>query len=374
MSATLKDKVDAVRRALAERGLVDNRVALADENDIEQQALAGARAFASTSEDRLAKRAVVAVEGDRRRDAVVIYTTRAYAQTDQKKMADVFDPELPIIFRALDIGPQGPGSVPLSDLPMKPVLKGGRITCGTSISVANDRAAGTLGALVRDGEGTLFGLSCGHVVAACGYLRSGMPIMAPGIQDVVQNWPDPRVIGHFSHALPLVPGDPKTIGVRPNLDAALFKIVRETAVSSSQSGHYDTPTEIHDLDAETDEGVLEVAKVGRTTGHTVGTVESEFTNPIEIDFKFTCYPELGVPKKFEASVYVDNLWRVSSSGEPFAAPGDSGALVVTNSIAGAERRAVGLVVAGTRDRSAIILPIRPILDSFGVSLVAGLRA
>lgn len=371
MTTRLDEMAHAVRRALAEKHLMDSRMGVPDADEIDGDLLRGARTFADQTEDALSKRTVVAVAKDRQKEAVVIYTTRAYAKADQRLMHEAVGEDIPIIFRSLDIGPQGPGSAPQIQIATAPVLVKKRITCGTSISVGNDRGAGTFGALVRNADGDLFGLSCGHVVAGCGYLREGMPIVAPGVQDVVPSWPDPRVIGHFAHALPLVPGDPETIGVRPNLDAALFRISKDTAVSSSQGGHYDTPTAVHDLDDDEDEGLLEVEKVGRSSGMTQGTMVTRFLHPIEIEFKVTCFPDLGMTKKFEASVFIDSLWAANSGGAPFASPGDSGALVVTRPIGGKERKAVGLVIAGTRDNSAMILPIQPILYAFDVTLVSG---
>ena len=371
MSTRLDEMADAVRRALAEKHLIDNRIGIPEGDDIDDALLSGARSFAYRSEDALSKRAVIAVAKDRRNDAVVIYTSRAYSQADQKVMREVSDETIPIIFRSLDVGPQGPGAASQIQIASAPVLVQNRISCGSSISVGNDRGAGTMGALVRDSNGNLFGLSCGHVIAGCGYLRKGMPIVAPGIQDVVPGWPDPRVIGHFARALPLIPGDPATIGVQANLDAALFRVENETVVSSSQGGRFDTPTDVHILDEENDEGTLDVEKVGRTTGFTQGTMVTRFLHPFEIEFKITCFPELGMTKKFEASVFIDQLWAANSGGAPFASPGDSGALVVTRPMGDAPRRAVGLIVAGTRDNSAMVLPIQPILDAFGVTLVAG---
>lgn len=368
MTKSLRDIARAVRHALAERNLVDIRVDAPDPEQLDEKSLEGARTFAAEAEDILAKRAIVAVATDRSKGKVVIYTSRPYAQRDQGLILEDLDEDFPIIFRSLDLGVQGPGTGLIDGLP-KPVMKDGRIACGTSISLANDRGAGTLGALVRDRGGQLFGLSCSHVIAGCGYMQVGMPILSPGVQDIVPSWPDPRVIGHFSRSLPLVAGDPRTIGDLSNLDAAIFRVADEDSVSSSQGGVYDTPAAIHDLKEE-DEGELEIEKFGRTTGHSEGTIGSQFDHAIEIAFSVTSYPEHGHTKKFEATVFTNALWLASSSGAPFARPGDSGALVVTRIAGSRSRKAVGLVIAGTRDNSALVLPIRPILKALDVSLVA----
>jgi len=63
-------------------------------------------------------------------------------------------------------------------------------TCGSSISVGNNRAAGTLGCLVRDAAGTIYGLSNNHVSGACSYAPTGLPILAPGVLDISPNITD----------------------------------------------------------------------------------------------------------------------------------------------------------------------------------------
>lgn len=368
MSNDLKAMAQAVRRALAEKNLIDARLGAPDPDTLDQETLAIARTFADSQEETLSKRAIVAVATDKAQASVVVYTKRAYAKADQNKVREGLDDSIPVIFRSLDLGAQGPDQV-LTQALQKPVLKGRRTCCGSSISLANDRGAGTMGALVRDRNNRLFGLSCSHVIAGCGYMQVGMPILAPGVQDVVPGWPEPRVIGRFARSLPLVAGDPQTIGALENIDAALLDIANESHVSSSQADKFDTPVDVHEL-TEDDEGELEVEKVGRTTGHTTGKIQSAFDHALEIEFKLVCYPEHGQLKKFEAIVYSNHLWLASSAGAwNFAARGDSGALVVTKPAGGEARRTVGLIVAGTRDGSALVLPIRRILNALDVELV-----
>lgn len=79
-------------------------------------------------------------------------------------------------------------------------------SCGSSISVGNYHDAGTLGCLVRDSEGNLFGLSNNHVVGSCNHAPVGLPILAPGVADVSAYGRDPFSIGHLYKTLPMKPG------------------------------------------------------------------------------------------------------------------------------------------------------------------------
>ncbi len=69
--------------------------------------------------------------------------------------------------------------------PFEPIRRHqGRIACGSSIGIGNQRNAGTLTAIAIDDQEQLFGLSCNHVVGGCNTALPGTPIVIPGIQDV----------------------------------------------------------------------------------------------------------------------------------------------------------------------------------------------
>lgn len=237
-------------------------------------------------------------------------------------------------------------------------------TCGSSISVGNNREAGTLGCLVRDAEGKLYGLSNNHVSGACSYAPTGLPVLAPGIVDVVPTNPRPFTLGIHTRQLPMQVGDPSSIDHTLNSDAAIFEIVAATSISSMQRTHYDTPLSVLDPIA----GMM-VEKVGRTTGYTKGTVMSEVIGPTGISYVANQY-------NFAGQIYLEPMLLVHGIGDVFSDSGDSGSLVTHVDAAGV-RHAVGLVVAGCVDGSApggkrsLILPIRQILDRLEVSLVSG---
>lgn len=247
---------------------------------------------------------------------------------------------------------------------VRQLTKGGVYTCGSSISVGNFRDAGTLGCLVRDVSGALYGLSNNHVSASCSCAPVGMPIVAPGIHDVAAGGLHPFTLALHHAALPVVPGSPDNVDVSKNLDAAIFRIVTPEAVSSFQGSAYDTPHDHMPLSPG-----LAVEKVGRTSGHTKGTVVGQMHGPFGIGYSAALYG-------FTGQVHYDPLFIVAGLTGLFSDHGDSGSLVTTIDAAGT-RFAVGIVVGGMADgsapggRSTLILPVEPILAALGVSLVTG---
>ena len=107
---------------------------------------------------------------------------------------------------------------------------------------------------------------------------------------------------------------------------------------------------------------MRVKKVGRTTGLTFGTIEAHIVAPFPLPYK--C-------KHFSAVVWFQGAWTVRADGAaPFALPGDSGSLVVTEDGASA----VGLVFAasqGATGHYGILIPIDHVLNMFhGLQLVS----
>lgn len=236
-------------------------------------------------------------------------------------------------------------------------------TCGSSISVGNNREAGTLGCLVRDQHGDLFGLSNNHVSAACSYAPIGLPVLAPGIVDVAPGNPLPFTLGLHHSQLPMQFGDPSSVNHTQNSDAALIKITNSNLISSMQRGAYDTPVNVTDLLPG-----MQIEKVGRTTGHTHGIVLGEMVGAAPINYVANQYG-------FSGAAYFENIFVVHGVGDVFSDSGDSGSLV-TYVDGNGTRHGVGLVFAGCLDNSApggkrsFILPLRPILQRFNVTLVA----
>lgn len=244
---------------------------------------------------------------------------------------------------------------------------GGRdiYTCGSSISIGNNREAGTLGCLVRDiPSGKLFGLSNNHVSGGCSYAPAGLPVIASGILDVTPSNPHPFTLGLHARQLPMYVGDPSSVDHMLNSDAALFEILALDRISSMQRGHYDTPSSVMDMTPG-----MTVQKVGRTTDLTTGAILGEIVGASGINYSAAQYG-------FSGGVYFEPLFVVHGVGDVFSEGGDSGSLV-THVDPNGVRHGVGLIVAGCADNSApggkrsIVLPLRPILNKLKVELVAG---
>lgn len=231
------------------------------------------------------------------------------------------------------------------------------------IGVGNNRSAETLGALVHNDNGDLFGLTNNHVIGRCNNTRQGLPILAPGVMDVMENVRSPFTIGLHHSVLTLRQGEPTAIDHKENTDAALLEILDPNAVSSMQGELYDTPDQYADPEPE-----MEVEKVGRTTGFQQGIIESEIVGPWPLTYKTVTYHSPDEVVNFVGTVFFEPVFLIRGASGPFSQPGNSGSLVTT--ISGQARRAVGLIFAGRGNDASYMLPIRPILERFDVSLIS----
>lgn len=233
-----------------------------------------------------------------------------------------------------------------------------RYCCGSSIHPARHQGAGTLGCLLRDSQGKLYGLSANHVSGLANYADAGEKILAPGHSDITPNGRDPFTIGVHVRALPMNHGMPANVAIDDNTDAAVFEIRNPDAVSSFQGTFYDTPP----LSGEPRGGML-VEKVGRTTGYTSGRIIGASPNSMAVGYQLAAVGG-------NATVYFNNLMMViGDNGTPFSAPGDSGSLVVGQAPDGSPC-AVGMIIAGTNTGYSLILPVQPILEALDMTLVS----
>ncbi len=253
------------------------------------------------------------------------------------------------------------GGTPSPDVNYPYFLHDGRICCGSSIHPVNCLGAGTIGALVKDSAGTLYGLSNNHVSGACNCAVPGIPILCPGPLDATEDHINPFTIGRHSRLLPINEGIPENIDVKLNWDAAIFAIEDQGQVSSMQGNRYDTPNCVADP-----YGGLTVEKCGRTTGFTTGVIIGVSASPLPVGYAIK---EYGISK----TVYFDMVWVVQGidPAQPFSRAGDSGSLVVGVWPDGS-RKAVGIVFAGNEAKGqSFILPLLPIVNQLGVELVYG---
>ena len=199
--------------------------------------------------------------------------------------------------------------------------------------------SGTLGALVTDGTATYI-LSNNHVLARGDQATAGDDISQPGLID--SNCNVATVVADFTIASPL----------GSNVDAALAQL---------RTGAMDPTGFIEDIGVPSGTVVapavgLGVAKSGRTTGFTTGTIGSINTS-VNVQYQKNCGPG----KKFVVS-YANQVVINSSS---FSAGGDSGSLIVSNN---ASHNPVALLFAGSSS-STIGNPIGEVLSK--LSTVSG---
>jgi hypothetical protein len=316
----------------------------------------------------LRSKQVQAIAYSAERSEIVVFTKRA-APTNKKQLA-----AMPSTIGDVQIKYRQGSPNPVGGLPSLPFGGPAYVvrtvgtqkfyTCGSSISLGNFRDAGTLGCLVRDSKNVMHGLSNNHVSGGCNFAGVGLPILAPGVFDVVPACLPPFTIGFHKTSLPMVAGSADNVDPKINVDAAIFEIADEKLVSSFQGDAYDTPSTVGIL---TDNMVVE--KFGRTTNHTHGRVVGQIYGAHPIQYSAALYG-------FSGFVSFDPTFAIVGVGDLFSDNGDSGSLITSTDSSG-KRIAVGIVVGGYTDSAApggkitIALPIAPILQALGVTLVAG---
>ena len=239
---------------------------------------------------------------------------------------DVSDGELEAIYSQVKVEL---GSMPFA------LLRAGRFTGqaapvgpGSSISSfapfrynVPQITAGTFGAVVEDAAGTQYILGSNHVMAYNGRAPDGTPIVAPGTLDDENTF---TVIGKRSGFVELHPAAwPVTQAQGPaNLNTVDCALAELTAAGKAKMGALSPAI------AAKDPVMTDVHKTGRTTGLTQGSVcVIDCEGFIDLSF---------------GTFYFKHLNGVLGKGPgPFAAPGDSGAVVVEDNGGGA----VGMVMA-----------------------------
>jgi hypothetical protein len=236
--------------------------------------------------------------------------------------------------------------------------RGQRIACGSSCAPSTEKYAGTFGALVTDGH-NLLALSNNHVFAACNHTTMGMHILSPSTSDARATRRPPTEIGRHHQIVELHSGDPGF--VPPNvLDVATAIVTNANSLTSWQGDvvdGFDTPNGIVEPVAG-----MRVKKFGRTTGLTIGVMYDYVPTPWQIEYK---------SNHFTGLAWFTDTWtiRPADPQEPFALPGDSGSLIVTEDATAA----IGLLfAANNRGDRARIMPISDVLAGLGnLQLVSG---
>ena len=316
---------------------------------------------AQTVKSVLRKRAVNLVAFNESEKKITVFTHSKLTASERKMMPFQFGGGVRVEY-VVGGTAQVRGNPPQPDTYQPYSLHDGRICCGSSVYPVNCMGAGTMGALVRDSSGTLFGLTNNHVSGACNLAQPGLPILCPGPVDASENSISPFTIGRHTKLLPISEGIPENIDVSSNIDAAIFEIEDSDQISSMQGDKFDTPSKFCNP-----VGGWKVEKVGRTTGFTRGTIIGTVSMPMGVAYTVK---EYGVSK----TVFFNDVVVVAGeNGQPFSKAGDSGSLVVGYDDAG-ERFAIGLVFAGNEPRGqSFILPLPTILNKLDVKLVTGLN-
>jgi Peptidase family S64 len=179
--------------------------------------------------------------------------------------------------------------------------------------------SGTLGALVTDGT-TSYILSNNHVLGLSGQANAGDDVSQPGLID--NGCAVATVVADFTAAPPLGSS---------NVDAAIAQLRPGAMDANGFIEDIGIPSSI----VRTPSVGLSVAKSGRTTGFTTGTIGSINTS-VSVQYQAGC----GQGKKFVVSF--TNQVVINSS--TFSAGGDSGSLIVTND---SNHQPVALLFAGS---------------------------
>lgn len=199
--------------------------------------------------------------------------------------------------------------------------------------------SGTLGALISDGTSQYI-LSNNHVLARSDQAVVGEDVSQPGLID--NGCRIGAVVADFAGAAPLGPS---------NVDAA---------VALLRPGQMDSSGAIEDIGVPGNTIAvptvgLSVAKSGRTTGFTTGTISSINTS-VNVQYQRGC----GGGKKFTVSF----TGQIVIGPGAFSAGGDSGSLIVTNN---SSHNPVGLLFAGS-STTTIANPIGLVLTRLGTAL------
>ena len=211
------------------------------------------------------------------------------------------------------------------------------VPCGVSTG-HYQISAGTLGCLIDTSSGRCI-LSNNHVLANANTADIGDAIMQPGPSDATAE-SQPRRIARLSDYEPLL------FGSAPNhIDAAI------AALDDHASAIPDIMTIGRPVNppvpAFRNQGV---AKHGRTTGLTYGTVvDVSFDGPIAVDNR---------------TAYFEDQIVIVGNAVPFSDAGDSGSLILDSP----GSHPVGLLFAGD-DTHTLANPIQAALDRFGATIV-----
>jgi hypothetical protein len=222
---------------------------------------------------------------------------------------------------------------------------------GASVSLETG-GTGTIATVVRGpGAETLELLSNNHVLADENRAPAGAAVLQPGLVDG-----GTAIVDRVGALTSFVPIDVEGVNV---VDCAVAAIDDEIDWSFATFELYGGLTRVFELADD----FPAVAKFGRTTGHTVGTVTAFELDNVRVQY------DTGVVR-FDGQIEVAGTEEAS-----FSAPGDSGSLVVTAPTDESGAAAVGLLFAGSQSGGpsghglTYVNPIVAVLAALDVELV-----
>ena len=218
---------------------------------------------------------------------------------------------------------------------------------GTTIS---DCCSGTLGALIQDNSGRQYLLSNNHVLARSDHATVGDPIVQPGLIDnnctPSGDGPGTVPVAALTSWLPLK-------SAQTNADAAIAQVgsrtvdangaILELGARQGDGTLASAPPGISSSAGKGETAALQmkVAKSGRTTGLTCGSISA-----VSLDVSVDYYRDCAETRPYLTKLFTN---QVAMSGDRFSDAGDSGALVVD----AANAEPVGLFFAGGTDAAGV---------------------
>ena len=231
-----------------------------------------------------------------------------------------------------------------------------------------DCCSGTLGALVEDNTGRQYILSNNHVLARSDRGNVGDAIVQPGLID---NSCTPYGEGSGTTPIAALSSWLPLRARTTNADAALAQVnshavsatgnILELGALQANGTLAAAPPGISSTGGkgETASLSLRVAKSGRSTGLTCGSVSA-----ISLDIQVSYFTNCAETKNYLTKTFTN---QIAISGHQFSDAGDSGALVVD----AANAEPVGLFFAGGRDAGgvgqAVASPASAVLSELGAA-------
>lgn len=214
-----------------------------------------------------------------------------------------------------------------------------------------DCCSGTLGSLLQDKSGRQFLLSNNHILALSDHASPGDTIVQPGLID---NNCTPNGDGPGTIPVASLTAWPPLRASSTNVDAAIAQVASQTVNPTGSILELGAKLPDGSLAAappgisssggrgETPSLQMRVAKSGRTTGLTCGSV-SVVALDVAVDYFSDCA---------ETKPYLTKLFtnQIGISGSRFSDAGDSGALVVDAE----DAEPVGLYFAGGTDANGVV--------------------